>query len=70
MSAYGTIHGGPLDGQEIIDDGRWKIEDVDPETQMIHVYQRTSEGRYEYRGAQPSGFLPNTQDDTRSSNNP
>lgn len=53
------IIGGPLDGETILDDGRWKIEDVDTETQMIHVYQRTSEGRYEYRGAQPSGILPN-----------
>ena len=66
MSTNEQIIGGPLDGQEIIDDGRWKIEEVDPETGMIHVYQRTAAGRYEYRGAQPSGFLPNTLAEPRA----
>lgn len=51
--------GGPHDGETIVDDGRWKIEEVDAQTQMIHVYQRTCAGRYEYRGAQPTGHSPN-----------
>lgn len=44
--------GGPCDGETIIDEGHWKLEEVDKETNTVHVYQRVRAGRYEYRGAQ------------------
>jgi hypothetical protein len=52
------LHGGPLDGLELFASESFKLEELDPETGLIHVYVRRGSGVFQYAGHQPSGLPP------------
>ncbi len=52
------LEGGPWDGDTVDDPCRLIVHYYEEESDMIHVYERTEQGRYAYRGAQRGGFHP------------